>query len=248
MIDDFDVEELKEPKIVKAIIKNIETEMDELDDKITDTNKDLYNIDDGVIISIKRVKSDLKVLDDKINDIINAQKETRKTVKNSAYSTGIGALITGIIAYVLKQLGIYWGEFMIKKLSTVELIALGYNVYFTITLFFSPELFSKEKTELYDALLLLIPGQEKWVVVGATASLLYIVLLFYRHHLYAIFVNAVGGSFMMMICVTYIFTYPNIGSGIFLFVSLSCFAQIYKISNRYENEKSEMLKRKIKSK
>ncbi|MCE5011339.1 hypothetical protein [Staphylococcus warneri] len=137
---------------------------------------------------------------------------------------------------------------MIKKLSTAELIALGYNVYFTITLFFSPELFSKEKTELYDALLLLIPGQEKWVVVGATASLLYIVLLFYRHHLYAIFVNAVGGSFMMMICVTYIFTYPNIGSGIFLFVSLSCFAQIYKISNRYENEKSEMLKRKIKSK
>ncbi|MBF2179167.1 hypothetical protein [Staphylococcus warneri] len=107
MIDDFDVEELKEPKIVKAIIKNIETEMDELDDKITDTNKDLYNLDDGVIISIKRVKSDLKVLDDKINDIINAQKETRKTVKNSAYSTGIGALITGIIAYVLKQLGIY---------------------------------------------------------------------------------------------------------------------------------------------
>ena len=58
--------------------------------------------------------------------------------------------------------------------------------------------------------------------------------------------NAVGGSFMMMICVTYIFTYPNIGSGIFLFVSLSCFAQIYKISNRYENEKSEMLKEKSK--
>lgn len=131
---------------------------------------------------------------------------------------------------------------MIKRLEQVEIIVLGYVAYFTITLFFAPKLFQNEQTNLYDALLLLMENQNTWEIIGTLITVMYLFLFFYRHHLYAMIVNAVGGAFMMLICVTYLFTYPNIGSGIFLFVSFGCFAQIYSISNAHENRKAEKLK------
>lgn len=135
---------------------------------------------------------------------------------------------------------------MPKRLSQIELIVFGYVTYFTITLFFAPKLFINERTNLYDALLLLVPSQNTWELVGSFIIALYVILFFYRQHLFAMIVNGVGGAFMTLICVTYLFTYPNIGSGIFLFVSLGCFAQIYIISNEYENQKAERLKVKQK--
>ena len=131
---------------------------------------------------------------------------------------------------------------MPKRLSQIELIVFGYATYFTITLFFAPELFINERTNLYDALLLLVPSQNIWELVGSFIVSLYVVLFFYRQHLFAMIVNGIGGAFMTLICVTYLFTYPNIGSGIFLFVSFGCFAQIYTISNEYENKKAEKMK------
>ena len=58
-------------------------------------------------------------------------------------------------------------------------------------------------------------------------------------------INGVGGLFFMLIAVTYLFTYPNIGAGIFLFVSIYCFRQVYRVSNRHEYMQVRKVKQKL---
>ncbi|MDW8551145.1 hypothetical protein [Staphylococcus saprophyticus] len=137
---------------------------------------------------------------------------------------------------------------MFRRISTIELVVLGYLIYFAATLFFSPTLFESEQSDLYKALIQLIPSQSAWVTTSSIIALVYIVSMFVKHHFAAMIVNTIGGAFSMMLCITYMFVYPNLGTGIFLFVSLGCFYQVFKESNRYEHEKAEVMRKEINSK
>nr|WP_315293439.1 hypothetical protein [Mammaliicoccus lentus] len=131
------------------------------------------------------------------------------------------------------------------KISSVRRISLFYLVYFTVTLFLSPDLFNNEKSDLYKSLLRIIPSQEAWVTVGCLIIVADIISMFFKHYYSAILMNFIYGLFFMMICFTYIMVYPNIGAGIFLAVSLTNFHEIFKDSNKYEDIKAEKLKEKI---
>lgn len=131
------------------------------------------------------------------------------------------------------------------KISSVRRISLFYLVYFTVTLFLSPDLFNNEKSDLYKSLLRLIPSQEAWVTVGCLIIVADIISMFFKHYYSTILMNFIYGLFFMMICFTYIMVYPNIGAGIFLAVSLTNFHEIFKDSNKYEDIKAEKLKEKI---
>ncbi|WP_436952882.1 hypothetical protein [Staphylococcus shinii] len=137
---------------------------------------------------------------------------------------------------------------MLRRISTIEFVVLGYVMYFAVTLFFSPSLFENEQSNLYEALLKLIPSQEAWVTTSIALASVYVISMFIKHHFAAMIANTLGGAFSMMICITYMFIYPNIGAGVFLFVSLGSFFQVYKESNRYEKQKSDTLRQEIKSK
>lgn len=132
-----------------------------------------------------------------------------------------------------------------RKVQTIEGISLMYMVYFTITLYFTPRLFIAEQTDLYDALQLIAPNQDTWETVGMISVLLYCVSFFFKHWINRAAANFVGGSFFMLICVTYMFTYPNIGGGIFLFISIYCFREVYIASNDHEDNKVVNQKKRL---
>lgn len=129
-----------------------------------------------------------------------------------------------------------------RKISTIESISIMYIVYFFITLFFTPNLFSAEKSDLYQALQRVLPVQDMWEITSMILITLYIISFFINHYVSEMVINAMGGAFFMMVSVTYLFTYPNIGAGIFLFVSIYCFRQVYRASNRHEFQKVRNLK------
>lgn len=134
-----------------------------------------------------------------------------------------------------------------RKISTIESIAVMYIVYFFITLFFTPNLFSAEKSDLYQALQRVFPMQDMWEITSMTLIVLYIISFFIDHYVSEMVINAIGGAFFMVVSVTYLFTYPNIGAGIFLFVSVYCFRQVYRASNRHEHQKESKLKHDLSS-
>ncbi|MDW4519856.1 hypothetical protein QI033_00620 [Staphylococcus saprophyticus] len=129
-----------------------------------------------------------------------------------------------------------------RKISTIEGISVMYIVYFFITLFFTPNLFSAEKSDLYQALQRVFPMQDMWEITSMILIVLYVISFFINHYVSEMIINAIGGSFFMLVSVTYLFTYPNIGAGIFLFVSIYCFRQVYRANNRHEFQKVSKLK------
>ncbi|MCJ0969733.1 hypothetical protein [Mammaliicoccus sciuri] len=135
-----------------------------------------------------------------------------------------------------------------RKLSTIEQISVVYTSYFAITLFFANSLFDKEQSNLYQALLKVIPSQLGWCVFGLDITFFYIVSMFYKKHGFAMFVNGLNGVFFTLISVTYLFTYPNIGLAIFALVGFKSFQQVFKISNQHEQEKTDQYKKEINSK
>ncbi|MFU1791464.1 hypothetical protein ACM3BL_10110 [Mammaliicoccus sciuri] len=50
---------------------------------------------------------DVETVDKKLNSLLEAQKDTRKTVKNTTLSASITVIVSAIIGFVLKQLGIW---------------------------------------------------------------------------------------------------------------------------------------------
>ncbi|PTJ91630.1 hypothetical protein [Staphylococcus simulans] len=132
-----------------------------------------------------------------------------------------------------------------RRIRTIEGISIMYLVYFTITLYFTPRLFVAEQSDLYDALELVAPNQDTWEIIGILLIIIYCVSFFLKHWMSRVVANFVGGSFFMLICVTYMFTYPNIGGGIFLFISIYCFKEVYIASNDHEDSKVAMQKKKL---
>lgn len=137
---------------------------------------------------------------------------------------------------------------MIRRVSTIEIITFGYLLFFYTTLYIEPKLFENEKSDLYRALLKVIHKQEYWILTSLILLATFIVSLFLKHHLIRMIINFTFGSFMLLVSVTYLFTYPNIGAGLFLMVGIMHFVQIFKISNKYEHDKTEKMKKKMNTK
>lgn len=133
-----------------------------------------------------------------------------------------------------------------RKINEVEVITLLYSLYFASTLFLAPKLFSKESSDLYKALTRIVEDQQTWVYIALTVCFMYIVSFFFKHYLLTVLSNALGGLFLASIGVTYLFTYPNIGSGVFLLIALASFFRVYKVSNTHEDNKFQKLKNKVK--
>ena len=132
-----------------------------------------------------------------------------------------------------------------RKTSTIENISIMYLLYFYVTLFFTPRLFEAEHSDLYEALQRVMESQDAWEFTSLTLIILYVITLFIKHYVAEMFINGIVGLFFALITVTYVFTYPNIGAGLFMFVSYYCFRQVYRASNRHEYMQVRKVKQKL---
>lgn len=133
-----------------------------------------------------------------------------------------------------------------RRINEIEVITLLYSLYFASTLYLAPKLFAAETSDLYKALTRIVSDQQIWVYIAFIVSLLYIISFFFNTYLLIALSNAVGGLFLSSIGITYLFTYPNIGSGVFLLLALACFFRVYKVSNNHEDKKFQKYKAKVK--
>lgn len=107
LIDDMSNEDLKDPTKLRLVIKDLKK-------NLSDARKELLKLDTVISEDEKGLKwivhdliDDVETIDDKLNGLLDAQKDTRKTVKNTILSGSIGTAITIIVGFVLKQLGIW---------------------------------------------------------------------------------------------------------------------------------------------
>ena len=107
LIDDMSNEDLKDPTKLRLVIKDLKK-------NLRDARKELLKLDTVISEDEKGLKwlvhdliDDVETIDDKLNGLLDAQKDTRKTVKNTILSGSIGTAITIIVGFVLKQLGIW---------------------------------------------------------------------------------------------------------------------------------------------
>ena len=129
-----------------------------------------------------------------------------------------------------------------RKINEIEVVTFLYTFYFSSTLFLAPNLFNRETSELYRALMQIVETQQSWVYISLGVSIIYIISFSFDYYLISALANAIGGLFLASIGITYLFTYPNIGSGIFLLLALACFFKVYKLSNNHEEKKFQKYK------
>lgn len=106
MIEEFETEELNQPRNLKLIFKDIENDVSELQQKTRKLNEDVYNPDNGIKVVIKSVDEDMKRLHAKINGMIDEQIETKKTWKNSFINTIVVSIVSAVFGYVASRLGV----------------------------------------------------------------------------------------------------------------------------------------------
>ncbi|GAA8615731.1 hypothetical protein oki184_14670 [Helicobacter pylori] len=107
MIDQFDNEKLKEPQSLRLLFKDMSSKLKILKQEVETIESNINSPDDGLKMSIKEIKRDIDTLDRKITIMTEQQSETRKTVKNVSVSAVLTAIISGIIGFVMKQIGIF---------------------------------------------------------------------------------------------------------------------------------------------
>ncbi|MCF7580348.1 hypothetical protein L4I65_14245 [Staphylococcus aureus] len=107
MIDQFDNERLKEPQSLRLLFKDMSSKLKVLKQEVETIESNINSPDDGLKMSIKEIKRDIDTLDRKITIMTEQQSETRKTVKNVSVSAVLTAIISGIIGFVMKQIGIF---------------------------------------------------------------------------------------------------------------------------------------------
>mgnify|MGYP002720403749 CR=1 FL=1 len=105
MIEEFETEELKEPRNIKIVFKDIENDLNEVKNKTKKLNEDVYNPDNGLKVMIKSIDDELKRLHSKLNGMINEQTETKKTWKNSLISSVVVGTVGAVVGYVASRLG-----------------------------------------------------------------------------------------------------------------------------------------------
>lgn len=107
MIDQFDNESLKEPQNVRIIFKDLSNSVKKLQSECQVLEDNINNPDTGVKTSLKEIKRDIDTLDKKIAIMTEQQSDTRKTVKNASIGGVLTAAIGGLVAFVMKQIGLY---------------------------------------------------------------------------------------------------------------------------------------------
>ncbi|WP_436952883.1 hypothetical protein [Staphylococcus shinii] len=106
MIDNFDNEELKDPSKIRIVIKQLQSRIDELKDELERVDETISDDEKGLKMKVRDLISDVGTLNKKLDSIVDAQQDTRKTIKSTAISGGVGVIISGVVGFVLKQLGI----------------------------------------------------------------------------------------------------------------------------------------------
>lgn len=105
----FDKSDLEDATNLNYILKDIQSDIKDIEDKIKKIDEDVNNYSDpkGLKIELYETKSILNRLKTDFDNIIDSNKQTSKTVKNTAITSALGGSITIIVGYVLKQLGIW---------------------------------------------------------------------------------------------------------------------------------------------
>lgn len=107
MIDEIENERLKEPQNLRLLFKDMSSKIKDLREEVQILESNINSPDDGLKTTMKEIKRDIDTLDKKINIMTEQQSETRKTVKNVSVSAALTAIITGIIGFVMKQIGLF---------------------------------------------------------------------------------------------------------------------------------------------
>ena len=107
MIDQFDNEKLKEPQSLRLLFKDMSSKLKVLKQEVETIDSNINSPNDGLKMSIKEIKRDIDTLDKKITIMTEQQSDTRKTVKNASIGGVLTASIGGIVAFVMKQIGLY---------------------------------------------------------------------------------------------------------------------------------------------
>lgn len=105
----FDKTDLEDTTSLNYILKDIQSDIKDVEDSIEKIDKEINNYSDpkGLKMELYETKSILNRLKMDFDNIIDSNKQTSKTVKNTAISSALGGSITIIVGYVLKQLGIW---------------------------------------------------------------------------------------------------------------------------------------------
>lgn len=105
----FDKTDLEDTTSLNYILKDIQSDIKDVEDSIEKMDKEVNNYSDpkGLKMELYETKSILNRLKTDFDNIIDSNKQTSKTVKNTAISSALGGSITIIVGYVLKQLGIW---------------------------------------------------------------------------------------------------------------------------------------------
>ena len=105
----FDKTDLEDTTSLHYILKDIQSDIKDVENSIEKIDKEINNYSDpkGLKMELYETKSILNRLKMDFDNIIDSNKQTSKTVKNTAISSALGGSITIIVGYVLKQLGIW---------------------------------------------------------------------------------------------------------------------------------------------
>ena len=105
----FDKTDLEDTTSLNYILKDIQSDIKDVEDSIEKIDKEINDYSDpkGLKMELYETKSILNRLKTDFDNIIDSNKQTSKTVKNTAISSALGGSITIIVGYVLKQLGIW---------------------------------------------------------------------------------------------------------------------------------------------
>ncbi|HBV04665.1 hypothetical protein [Mammaliicoccus lentus] len=107
MIDDMSNEDLKDPTKLRLVIKDLKKNLDYLKKELKKVDESISEDEKGLKWVVHDLIEDVGTIDKKLENLLEAQKDTRKTVKNSILSGGITVIVSAIITFVLKQLGIW---------------------------------------------------------------------------------------------------------------------------------------------
>lgn len=107
LIDDLSNEELKDPTKLRLVIKDMKRKMDYLKKELKKVDGYITEDEKGLKWIVHDLIDDVETVDKKLNSLLEAQKDTRKTVKNTTLSASITVIVSAIIGFVLKQLGIW---------------------------------------------------------------------------------------------------------------------------------------------
>ncbi|MCJ0969734.1 hypothetical protein [Mammaliicoccus sciuri] len=107
LIDEISNDELKDPTKLRLVIKDMKKNLDSLKEELNKVDGYITEDEKGLKWIVHDLIDDVETIDEKLNDMLDAQKDTRKTIKNLFLSGSIGTIITAIVGFVLKQLGIF---------------------------------------------------------------------------------------------------------------------------------------------